>query len=81
MRFKPVWTPSLPRKARSFPGFGHRFHPVDPLSAPLLALVDEVGELGAVSGRFAAIGRAVEASLAGKKRQAHPDEHRWVRLR
>ena len=46
------------------PGFGHRFHPVDPRSAPLLALVDEAARQGAVSGRYAAIGRAVEAHLA-----------------
>lgn len=45
------------------PGFGHRFHPVDPRTAPLLERVDEAARAGAVSGRFAAIGRAVEASL------------------
>ena len=54
------------------PGFGHRFHPVDPRSAPLLALVDEAARQGAVSGRFAAIGRAVEAHLAAKKGRAIP---------
>ncbi len=51
-------------------GFGHRFHkPVDPRAPRLLALVDEAAASGAVSGRFAAIGRAVEANLrkhAGK---------------
>jgi citrate synthase len=45
------------------PGFGHRFHPVDPRCAPLLALVEEARQSGAVSGRFAAIGRAVEAGI------------------
>jgi citrate synthase len=54
------------------PGFGHRFHPVDPRSAPLLALVDEAARLGAVSGRYAAIGRAVEGHLAAKKGKAIP---------
>jgi citrate synthase len=54
------------------PGFGHRFHPVDPRSAPLLALVDEAAQQGAVSGRYAAIGRAVEAHLAGKKGKPIP---------
>lgn len=54
------------------PGFGHRFHPVDPRSAPLLALVDEAAQQGAVSGRYAAIGRAVEAQLALKKGQPIP---------
>lgn len=54
------------------PGFGHRFHPVDPRSAPLLALVDEAARRGAVSGRYAAIGRAVEAHLTAKKGKAIP---------
>ncbi|WP_280152018.1 citryl-CoA lyase [Piscinibacter sp. XHJ-5] len=54
------------------PGFGHRFHPVDPRSAPLLALVDEAARQGAVSGRFAAIGRGVEGHLAAKTGKAIP---------
>ncbi len=49
------------------PGFGHRFHPVDPRSPRLLALVDAAASRGAVSGRYAAIGRAVEAELARRK--------------
>lgn len=48
------------------PGFGHRFHPVDPRSAPLLALVDEAAARGEVGGRHAAIARAVETNLAVK---------------
>ncbi|RPH45683.1 MAG: citryl-CoA lyase [Burkholderiales bacterium] len=46
------------------PGFGHRFHPVDPRAPRLLALVDEAAARGEVSGRFAAIARAIEAALA-----------------
>jgi citrate synthase len=45
------------------PGFGHRFHPIDPRGPRLLALVDAAAKAGAVSGRYAAIGRAVEAEL------------------
>jgi len=45
------------------PGFGHRFHPVDPRTAPLFALLEKAEASGAVSGRFARIGRAVEAAL------------------
>jgi citrate synthase len=45
------------------PGFGHRFHPVDPRGPRLLALVDAAAEAGTVSGRFAAIGRTVELEL------------------
>ncbi|WP_174803521.1 citryl-CoA lyase [Martelella limonii] len=54
------------QKARGkyIPGFGHRFHkPVDPRSPRLLALVDEAAAAGVVSGRFAAIGRALSDHL------------------
>src|SRR3954466_14621236 len=49
------------------PGFGHRYHPVDPRAPRLLALVDEAAAKGSVSGRFAAIGRALEDALAARK--------------
>src|SRR4030095_7804584 len=49
------------------PGFGHRFHPVDPRTAPLFALVARGGASGVVAGRCAAIGRAVSDALAGIK--------------
>jgi citrate synthase len=45
-------------------GFGHRFHPVDPRAPRLLQLVDEAARAGTVSGRFAAIARALEDALA-----------------
>jgi citrate synthase len=54
------------------PGFGHRFHPRDPRAPRLLELVDAAAAAGAVSGRFAAIGRAVEAELAAQKGRAVP---------
>ncbi len=54
------------------PGFGHRFHPVDPRSAPLLALVDEAAARGEVTGRFAAIGRTVQAQLTSAKGKPIP---------
>lgn len=47
------------------PGFGHRFHPVDPRTAPLFDLVAKAVAAGVVSGRFAAIGHAVEEALKG----------------
>jgi len=47
------------------PGFGHRFHPVDPRTAPLFALVARAQAAAVVSGRWAAIGRAVEVALEG----------------
>src|SRR5438132_806198 len=49
---------------RYVPGFGHRFHPRDPRAPRLLELVDVAAAAGAVSGRFAAISRAVEEELA-----------------
>ena len=45
------------------PGFGHRFHPIDPRCEPLFALVAKAEAAGEVTGRWAAIGRAVEAAL------------------
>jgi citrate synthase len=51
---------------RHVPGYGHRFHPLDPRAPRLLELVDAAAKAGAVSGRFAAIGRAIEAQLADK---------------
>ena len=45
------------------PGFGHRFHPIDPRTAPLFALVGNAVAAGTVSGRWAAIGQAVEDAL------------------
>jgi citrate synthase len=45
------------------PGFGHRFHPVDPRTAPLFALVAKAVASGTVSGRWAAIGQATEDAL------------------
>ena len=45
------------------PGFGHRFHPIDPRTAPLFALVANAVAAGTVSGRWAAIGQAVEDAL------------------
>ncbi|MFM7211682.1 MAG: citryl-CoA lyase [Actinomycetota bacterium] len=51
---------------RFVPGFGHRFHKNgDPRSPRLLSLVDEAASTGAVSGKFARIGRAIEGVLSG----------------
>jgi citrate synthase len=57
---------------KHIPGFGHRFHPVDPRAPRLLALVDAAAAAGTVSGRFASIGRAVEAALAERARRRVP---------
>jgi citrate synthase len=49
------------------PGFGHRFHPVDPRAPRLLELVDAAVVGGLVEGRFARIGRAVEDVIAARR--------------
>ncbi|HEY0993602.1 MAG TPA: citryl-CoA lyase [Kofleriaceae bacterium] len=55
---------------RYFPGFGHRFHPVDPRTPRLFTLLDAAAKAGAISGRFIRIGRAIEAALG--KHRARP---------
>ena len=45
------------------PGFGHRFHPVDPRAGRLLELVDAATDKGIVTGHFAEIGRCVSVVL------------------
>jgi citrate synthase len=60
------------RDIRHVPGFGHRFHPRDPRAPRLLELVDAAAAAGVVSGRFAAIGRAIEARLAATKGRPIP---------
>lgn len=54
------------------PGFGHRFHPVDPRAGRLLELIDQAATEGVVGGSFAAIGRAVEQLLATAKGRPLP---------
>ena len=52
---------------RIVPGFGHRFHPIDPRTAPLFVLVERARAAGTVTGRYAAIGHAVEEALRAAK--------------
>ncbi|GGF11486.1 citryl-CoA lyase [Aliidongia dinghuensis] len=54
------------------PGFGHRFHPIDPRAGRLLALVEEAAAAGAVDGRFARIARSVEDVLEQRKGKRIP---------
>jgi len=57
---------------RMLPGFGHRFHPIDPRAPRLMAMVEQARIAGAVSGSFATIGRAVEEDLAQRKGRRLP---------
>lgn len=49
---------------RFVPGFGHRFHPIDPRAPRLMDLVAQAAEAGIVEGRVRTIALAVEAALA-----------------
>ena len=55
------------RGIKFVPGFGHRFHPIDPRAPRLLEVVEAAAAEGVVAGGFAAIGRAVEEALARRK--------------
>ena len=57
-------------RSRYIPGFGHRFHPVDPRRAPLLSLVENAVRDGVVSGDYLRAALAVEAAL--NERRARP---------
>lgn len=54
------------------PGFGHRFHPVDPRAPRVLQLVEEAVADGIVEGNILAAARAVEAQLAARKSKPIP---------
>lgn len=53
----------IAQHGKIIPGFGHRFHPVDPRVAPLLSMVERAAQAGDVSGAYARIGREVEAAI------------------
>ncbi len=59
-------------KGAYLPGFGHRFHPVDPRSGRLLDLVENARSEGAVSGRYAQAARAIERVLHCRKGKLIP---------
>jgi citrate synthase len=50
-------------RSRYIPGFGHRFHPVDPRRDPLLALVEDAVRAGVVPGDHLRAALAVEDLL------------------
>ena len=62
----------IARQGKIIPGFGHRFHPVDPRVAPLLAMVEQAAHANEVSGHYARIGREVEAALRRRTGKAIP---------
>lgn len=54
------------------PGFGHRFHPVDPRAVKLLELVDGARARGVLAGRFADAARLIETTLTTRKKRSIP---------
>jgi len=59
-------------RSKYLPGFGHRFHPVDPRVEPLLGRVDIQVTKGVIQGRYAAAARSVCAALAAMKGKQVP---------
>jgi len=59
-------------RSRYLPGFGHRFHPVDPRRDPLLTLVDQAAADGVVTGHHLRAARAVETVLNHDRRTPIP---------
>ncbi len=62
----------LESESRFVPGYGHRFHPVDPRAPRLLELVDQTADRCLIDAEFADIARAVEKSLAQRKGKLIP---------
>lgn len=59
-------------RSRYLPGFGHRFHPVDPRRDPLLGLVGEAVADGIVAGEYLSAALAVEEALRLRRTGARP---------
>lgn len=62
----------IAENGKVIPGFGHRFHPVDPRSGKLLEMVEAARAKGVVGGLYARIGRQVEAILERRKGKRIP---------
>ncbi|WP_433705746.1 citryl-CoA lyase [Paraburkholderia sacchari] len=62
----------IAEQGKYLPGFGHRFHPVDPRAGRLLELVDARVQAGDIGGRYAQIARGIEALLKKRKDKAVP---------
>jgi citrate synthase len=58
-----VLTEWIAEHGKIIPGFGHRFHPIDPRCEPLIRLVNAAAAKDVVDGVYARIGRAVEAAI------------------
>lgn len=54
------------------PGYGHRFHPVDPRSPKLLAVLRDHQDKGLVAGDYAGIAQGLEDAMAERKGRRIP---------
>jgi citrate synthase len=59
-------------RSKYVPGFGHRFHSVDPRRDPLLRLVEAAVTDGVVDGAYLSAAKAVERHLAGGRARPVP---------
>jgi citrate synthase len=59
-------------KGKYLPGFGHRFHPVDPRAGRLLELVRQTIGKGGVTGVYAEAARAIERVMEARKGRLIP---------
>jgi citrate synthase len=59
-------------RGKYLPGFGHRFHPIDPRAGRLLRMVDDAAAARVVPGRYATIARGIEALLKARKGRTIP---------
>lgn len=62
----------IAERGKVIPGFGHRFHPIDPRAVKMIPMVEEAEKAGVVAGNFARIGRQVEATLEARKGKRIP---------
>ena len=54
------------------PGFGHRFHPVDPRAPRLMEIVNNAARLETVSGQYRKVALEIERQLAARKGKQIP---------
>lgn len=59
-------------KGKYLPGFGHRFHPIDPRAPRLLEVVRKAASKNVVSGRFVNVAVQIEADLERRKGKKIP---------
>lgn len=59
----------LRAEKRYVPGFGHRFHPIDPRRDPLVAAVEEARDKGVIAGEALEVAKEIERQInAGREK-------------